>query len=113
MVVNPNSIALTGYCRLVRVECKTNIFGSICFLLTDTSLNMIYQDNARSHVSIVTRQKLLKLGWDILPRLPYSAHLPRSDYHLFRPLENYLDNKNLSSMEDCENELRCFFSSKD
>ncbi|XP_018350293.1 PREDICTED: histone-lysine N-methyltransferase SETMAR-like [Trachymyrmex septentrionalis] len=36
---------------------------------------VFHQDNARPHTSLVTRQKLLQLGWDILPHPPYSPDL--------------------------------------
>ncbi|GFS85479.1 histone-lysine N-methyltransferase SETMAR [Trichonephila clavipes] len=36
---------------------------------------MFYQDNARPHTSLVTRQKLLQLEWDTMPHPPYSPDL--------------------------------------
>ena len=41
-------------------------------------------DNARAHISLVTRQKLRELGWEVLMHPPYSPDLASSDYHLFR-----------------------------
>jgi len=43
---------------------------------------VFHQDNARPHTSLVTRQKLLQLGWDVLPHPPYSPDLAPSDYYL-------------------------------
>ena len=40
--------------------------------LTNRKGVVFHHDNARPHTSLVTRQKLLELGWDILPHLPYS-----------------------------------------
>ena len=48
-------------------------------------------DNTRQHSSLVTRQKLLEFGWDLLPHPPYSPDLAPSYYHLFRFLQNFLD----------------------
>ena len=43
-------------------------------------------DNARSHVAESTREKLLKLGWIIVPYPLYSFNLTPTDYHWFRSL---------------------------
>ena len=37
-----------------------------------------YQDNARPHTSLVTRKKLLKLDWEVMPYPPYSPDLASS-----------------------------------
>ncbi len=60
---------------------------------------MFHQDNARPHTSLVTRQKFLQLGWDILPHPPYSPDLAPSEYYLLRPLQNFLDGKTFTSNE--------------
>ncbi|GFW39753.1 histone-lysine N-methyltransferase SETMAR [Trichonephila clavipes] len=52
---------------------------------------VFHQDNARSHTSLVTCQKLLQLEWDTMPHPPYSPDLAPSDYYLFRSLLNFLD----------------------
>lgn len=54
--------------------------------LTNWKNVIFHQDSAGLHVSLQTRQKLLQLGWDVLPHLPYSSNLALSDYHLFRSL---------------------------
>ena len=43
---------------------------------------IFHQDNARSHTSLVTRKKLLELGWEVMPHPPYSPDLAPSDYYL-------------------------------
>ena len=53
---------------------------------------IFHEDNARSHVSLMTRQKLLQLGWEVLIHLLYSDTAP-SDFHLFPSLQNYLNGK--------------------
>ncbi|GFU83854.1 EGF domain-specific O-linked N-acetylglucosamine transferase [Trichonephila clavipes] len=73
---------------------------------------VFHQDNARPHSSIVTRQKLWELGWEVLMHPPYGPDLAPNDYHLFLPLHNFLSDKNLGSREDYENPLLEFFVNK-
>lgn len=69
-------------------------------------------DNARPHVSLTTRRKLLRFGWDILPHPPYSPDIAPSDYHLFRSLQNHLNGKRFKSLNDVKSELDKFFAAK-
>ena len=48
---------------------------------------IFHQGNARPHTSLVTRKKLLELGWEVMPHPPYSSNLASSNYHLFRSLK--------------------------
>lgn len=68
---------------------------------------VVFHHNARLHASLVTRQKLLRLGWDLLP---YSPDLAPSDYHLFRSLQNSLNGINFDSNEGIKNHLLQFFT---
>ena len=73
---------------------------------------IFYQDNARPHTSLVTRKKLLELGWKVMPYPPYSPDLAPSDYHLFRSLQNHLNRKTFDSNEAVKNELIQFLPLK-
>ena len=73
---------------------------------------LFHQDNARPHTSLVTRKKLLELGWEVMPYPPYSPDLAPSDYHLFRSLQNHLNGKTFDSNEAIKNEMIQFFTSK-
>ena len=44
---------------------------------------IIHQDNERPHVSLMTRQKLLQLGWEVLICPLYSTDFATLDFHLF------------------------------
>ncbi|GFT74179.1 mariner Mos1 transposase [Trichonephila clavipes] len=74
---------------------------------------VFHQDNARRHMSVVTRKKLWELGWEVLMHTSYSPDLAPSDYPLFLALQNFLSDKNLGSREEWENRLLEFFSNKD
>ncbi|GFU41116.1 histone-lysine N-methyltransferase SETMAR [Trichonephila clavipes] len=64
---------------------------------------VFHQDNARTHTSVVTRQKLWELGWKVLMHPPYSPNLAPSDYHIILALQNFLSDKKLGSRDDREN----------
>ena len=73
---------------------------------------IFHQDNARLHVSLMTRQKLLQLGWEVLIHPPYSPDIATSDFHLFQSLQTSLNGKNVNSLEDCKRHLEQFFAQK-
>jgi len=72
---------------------------------------VFYQDNARPHVSLHTRQKLCNLAgmFYLIRHIPDFAP---SDYHLFRSLLNSLNGKNFDSLEACKNHLEQFIAQK-
>ena len=74
---------------------------------------IFHQDSSRLHVSLMTRQKLLQLGWKVLIHPPYSSDIAPSDFHLFWSLQNSLNGKNVNSLEDCKRYLEQFFAHKD
>ncbi|GFU85278.1 histone-lysine N-methyltransferase SETMAR [Trichonephila clavipes] len=74
---------------------------------------VLHQDNARQHTTVVTRQKLWELGWEVLMHPPLSPVLAASYCHLFLALQNFLSDKTLGSREDCENRLLEFFAKED
>ena len=73
---------------------------------------VFHHDNARPHVSLTTQQKLLELGWDVLPHPPYSPDLAPCDYHIFQSLQNSLNGKKFNSLVSIKNDLDKFFAEK-
>ena len=63
---------------------------------------IFHQDNTRPHVSLMTRQKLLQLGWEVLIHRLYSPDIAPLDFHFFQSLQNSLNGKNVNSLEDCK-----------
>ena len=73
---------------------------------------VFHHDNARPYISLVTRQKLRELGWEVLMHPPYSPDLALSDYHLFRSLKNSFNGVKLASNEAYENHSVQFSAQK-
>ena len=69
-------------------------------------------DNARPHIAKSTHQKLLELGWSVLPHPPYSPDLAPTDYHLFRSLADHLREKKFNDEDDLKMGLNNFFDQK-
>ena len=54
--------------------------------------------NARLHVTQPTLQKLNELGYEALPRPPFSPDLSPTDYHFFKHLDNFFCRENASTI---------------
>ena len=74
---------------------------------------VFYHDNAKPHISLATRTKLLELGWEVMSHPPYSTDLAPSNYHLLRSLQNFLNGKKFSSNDDLKSHLAAYFAVKD
>ena len=74
---------------------------------------IFHYNNARPHVSLMTRQKLSQLSWEVLIHPPYSPDIAPLDFYLFRSLQNSLNGKNFNSLEDCKRHLEQFFAQND
>jgi histone-lysine N-methyltransferase SETMAR len=73
---------------------------------------VFHQDNARPHVSKMTQQKIKELNCEILDHPPYSPDLAPSDYHLFRSLQNHLNNKKFERFEEVNDAILAYFELK-
>jgi histone-lysine N-methyltransferase SETMAR len=72
---------------------------------------VFHQEKARPHVSEMMQQKIKELNWEILDHPPYSPDLAPSDYHLFRSLQNHLNNK-FERFEEVNDAILAYFESK-
>ena len=69
------------------------------------------QDNARPHVTQPMLQKLNKLGYKVLPHLPYSPDLSPTDYRFFKHLDNFLQGKRFHNQPEAEYVFQEFMES--
>ncbi|GFU16725.1 putative DD34D transposase [Trichonephila clavipes] len=67
--------------QLVRLKLATD---QIRLELANRRSVVSHQNNARPQTSVVTRQKLRELSWEVLMHPPYSTDLKPSDYHFYR-----------------------------
>ena len=58
-------------------------------------------------------QKLNELGYEVLPHLPYSLDLLQTDYHFFKHLDNFLQEKCFHKQQDAENVFQEFLEFQD
>ena len=84
-----------------------------CPELVNRERIIFHQNDTRQHVSLMTRQKLLQLGWEVLIQPLYSPDIALSDFHLLWSLQNSLSGKNFNSLEDCKRHPEQFFAQKD
>lgn len=73
---------------------------------------ILLHDNARPHVSRMTLQKLNELGYETLPHPAYSPDLSPTDYHFFKHLDNFLQEKIFNNQAAAENAFEEFVDSR-
>jgi histone-lysine N-methyltransferase SETMAR len=56
----------------------------------DPAEMLLQHDSSRPHTNLRTREHITKMGWTVLPHLPYSPDLAPSDFHLFVSLKDVL-----------------------
>ena len=74
---------------------------------------IFHQENTRLRISLMTRQKLLTAGWQVLIHPSYSPDIASLDFHFFWSLQNSFNGKNFNSLVDYKRHLEQFFAQKD
>jgi len=69
--------------------------------LLSTSV-LLQHDNSRPRTACSTVATIQDLSLECLPHPPYSPDLARSDFHVFRPLEEAMGGKSFSSDEEVQ-----------
>ncbi|KAK6747273.1 hypothetical protein RB195_000466 [Necator americanus] len=73
---------------------------------------ILLHDNARPHVSLITRQKLHELNYETLDHPPYSPDLSPTDFHFFKHLDIFLQEKHFRNQDDVETAFDEFIASR-
>ena len=73
---------------------------------------LFLQDNA-PHTAHYTTCTLQQLGWEVLPHPPYSPDLALSDFHVFRPLKEFLGGHHFSIDDEVKQAVLGWFSHTD
>ena len=68
--------------------------------------------NTRLQASLMTTQRLLKCGWEVLIHAQYLPNIVPLDFHLVQSLQNYFNGKTVNSLEDHKRHLQQFFAQK-
>ena len=78
----------------------------------DTSKTTFLQISVRPHIAKITQHKIEELGWELLPHPPYSPDLAPSDYHLFRSMQHFLEEKKFKNSEEVKIWVSSYFDSR-
>jgi len=65
--------------------------------------SILFHDNARPHVAQSMLQKLNDLGYETLLHPPYSPDFSPTDYHFFKHLDHFLQEKVFNNYSGVEN----------
>jgi len=101
----PNNQTINGqtYCKqLERVAEKLKGIQDRVYFL---------HDNAKPHIAKVTKEKLMNLGWQMVPHPAYSPDIAPSDYHLFHSMEHFLDDTKFIDEDEIKRSISEYFDS--
>lgn len=81
--------------------------------LVNRGRDLIQQNNARPHMSGMTRNKVERLeGIELLHRPSYNPDFAPSDYHMFSPMASFFRGRRFSNVDNPKRVFLDFLSSK-
>lgn len=73
---------------------------------------ILLHDNARPHVAQITMHKLRALNYETLPHPPYFPDLSPTDFHFFKHLSNFLNEKTFRNRTNVEDTVLEFINTR-
>ena len=73
--------------------------------------SVLLHDSGRPHITQPMLQKLNRLGYKVLPHLPYSSDLSSTNDHFFKHFDNFLQGKHFHNQQEAENAFQEFVES--
>ncbi len=73
---------------------------------------ILLHDKTRPHVAKTVRERTENLYREVLPHPAYSPELAPSDYHLFRSIQHFFQEKIYTEVEKIKKDLDSYFSSR-
>lgn len=71
---------------------------------------ILQHSNTKSHCSLRTLEKINELGWEILPHPPSSPDISPTNFHLYRSLQQFLNDKTFENFDDIQNDISSYFA---
>ena len=59
-----------------------------------------------------TSEKIIGLGWEVLPHPQYWPCMAPSDFHLFRSIQHFLSGNQFEKVHDVQNASSIYFAKK-
>ena len=103
-LLDPNeTLTAVVYCHQL-TKLNAELMKERPLLLNRRKVSFRY-DNARPRTAKLTKAKLQKLDWKIMPHPAYSPDTASSDYHLFRSLQLFLCGEKFENRSDIERSI--------